>query len=192
MDTVIEKILEPSEKVKWRGIIARRVLTFELILGMFIFIIGGIVAIALGKILIGILIIFVGLLLDGIKYYADIIKRYAITNKRIIFQSGIIGTDFKSIYYDQIKNVVVDIFIIGKIFNVGTVKIDTGKTQTYATGSTKIGKINIPHTKTRIVHDLLKHIDKPYEVYRFLQASLSSRKESLYSGRADRETQEHK
>ena len=37
------------------------------------------------------------------------------------------------------------------------------------------------------MYTYLKHIDKPYDVYKRVQSSLSSRKESLYSGRADKE-----
>lgn len=112
-------------------------------------------------------------------FFSDFVHEYAFTEKRIIMKSGIIGTDFKSIYYEQIKNLEVDVDLIGKIFGVGTIKIDTGKTETYSTGSGRGEKTQI---RTRTMYDLLRHIDAPYEVYQNVQAILDSRKENLYSG----------
>ena len=84
----------------------------------------------------------------------------------------------------------MDVGIIGKIFNVGSVKIDVGKTATSSAGSyrTRRGIQIGGRTRTRTVYDTLLYIDQPYEVFKYLQKSLSRRKESLYSGRADRES----
>ena len=75
----------------------------------------------------------------------------------------------------------MDVGIMGKIFNVGTVKIDTGRMKTTTSGSGKHGH----RTRTRTAYDTFNSIEKPYEVYKFLQSTLTGRKESLYSGRAD-------
>ena len=48
--------------------------------------------------------------------------------------------------------------------------------------------MNIPNIRTRTMFDILKNIDNPYEVYKIIQPSITSRRESLYSGRADRES----
>ncbi len=195
MDTSINTVLEPKEKVMWQGIVNRKVLlTFLIIFLGVTFLISGILfsmdiinytsndeSKQIAGSLLGIGVLIIGLLFSLYFYFANIVKEYAITKKRVLIKSGLIGTDFKSIYFDQMKNVSVDVNIIGKMFNVGTVKIDTGKTQTYSSGKNN-------RTRTRTVYDSLMFIEKPYEVFKSLQSSLSGRKESLYSGRADRES----
>jgi len=121
-------------------------------------------------------------------FFVNVVKEYGITNKRVIIKSGIIGTDYKSIYFDQIKNLVVNVGLIGVIFKVGTVKIDIGKTETYSSGGVRIGAIQHHNVRTRTMYDNLKYINQPYQVYKYLQKTLSHRKESLYSGRADKES----
>jgi membrane protein YdbS with pleckstrin-like domain len=202
MNSEINKILEPKERIAWQGVISRDVLSFSffsslVILGIIasgFFLAGtlnftsnGQPAQANGSV-VGIGILVVGVLISAISYFADRVKEYAITKKRVIIKSGLIGTDFKSIYYDQMKNVIVNVGLIGKIFRVGTLQIDTGKTHTYSTGGRRGGRYSHGTVRTRTVYDNLKHITKPYEVYKHLQSSLSGRKESLYSGRADRES----
>jgi uncharacterized membrane protein YdbT with pleckstrin-like domain len=219
MEKETQMILEPGEQVVWEGKINRKVLMFGLITGLIIF--GIIAAILFMKESIhfetkgkpegtdikgwvaGSVILGVSYLLILWNYFSKIVREYVVTKKRVLFKSGLIGTDFKSVYYDQIQNVIVDVGLIGKIFKVGTVKIDTGKTETYSTGghaggsrsSMNIGGLRTGggrtgQIRTRTVYDMLLHIDKPYEVYQYVQSSLSSRKESLYSGRADAESQQ--
>jgi len=199
MNPNINNILESNEKVVWQGIINRKVLITTLIIFLAVtFIIGGIVAAQqtinytfneqpkqISGSIAGIAIILIGLLISLFSFFSDIVKNYAVTQKRIIIKSGLIGTDFKSIYFDQIKNIIVDVGLIGKIFSVGSIKIDIGKTETYSTG----GNHNAPsQVRTRTMYDVLKYIDNPYEVYKYLQKTLEGRKESLYSGRADIES----
>lgn len=50
---------------------------------------------------------------------------YAFTNKRIIVKSGIIGIDFKSIYYSEIDSVNLKVGIIDRILKVGDVYISS-------------------------------------------------------------------
>ena len=203
MDPNINNILESNEKVVWKGIVNRRVLVIFLIISLVVtFIIGGILFAQqtinytsngqlkqISSSIIGIAIILIGLLISLLSFFSDIVKNYAITQKRVIIKSGLIGTDFKSIYFDQIKNVIVDVGLIGKIFSVGSVKIDIGKTETYSTGGGHTrGGYSQSQVRTRTMYDVLKHIDNPYEVYKYLQKTLEGRKESLYSGRADRES----
>ena len=197
MDQEINRIIEDKEKIKWQGVINRNAMIFTLVFSLVIIAIIAGIFLALGTfdytsngvakqgngLLIGIAILVLGLAVISWNYFLAMVTEYAVTNKRVIVKSGIIGTDFKSIYFDQIQEVLVDVGLIGKLFKVGTIKIDTGKTKTYSTG----GKSR--RVKTKIMYTLLKHIDKPYDVYKIVQGCLSSRKESLYSGRADRESQ---
>jgi uncharacterized membrane protein YdbT with pleckstrin-like domain len=202
MDSEINNILESKERVVWQGVVSRKVLSFSFFSSLVIL---GIIASILFSIstinytsngqpgqisgsIVGMGILLVGLSLSTLSYFSDKVKNFAITRKRVIIKSGLIGTDFKSIYYDQMKNIIVDVGLLGKIFSVGTVKIDTGKTETYTTGGSRRGKYNSSRVRTRTVYDNLKYIERPYEVYKRLQSSLSGRKERLYSGRADRES----
>ncbi len=58
---------------------------------------------------------------------------YAFTNKRIIIKSGIIGIDFKTIYYSEIDLVNLKVGLIDKMLHVGDIyiKSSTGATILY-------------------------------------------------------------
>lgn len=199
MENAIANILENNEKIVWQGKVSRKVLIFILVfLLIIIFSIGafllskesisytlnGNAAQTSGKI-IGLGVIVLGLVLSLIVFFQNFVENYVITEKRVIIKSGIIGTDFKSIYFDQIKNVIVDVGLIGKIFKVGSIKIDIGKTRVFSTGG---GNNQTSNIDTKTMYDVLKHISKPYEVFKHVQHTLEIRKESLYSGRADKES----
>jgi membrane protein YdbS with pleckstrin-like domain len=51
---------------------------------------------------------------------------YAYTNKRMMIRSGFWGIDFKSIDYDKIVNLEVNVNPLEKIFNVGSIRIAAG------------------------------------------------------------------
>lgn len=116
--------------------------------------------------LVGGIIIYIGVVIYALVAYSRI--HYAITNKRLIIQSGIIGRDFKSLDYDQIKNVTVKVGLLGVIFHVGHVMIFTGELE----GGGKNSSI-------RAKHDSLVYLSSPYEVMKKLQTHLSARKEEL-------------
>lgn len=84
---------------------------------------------------------------------------YAITNKRVIIQSGIIGTDFQIIDFDKINNMQVKVGIIDKLFgnNSGTISIDSGRVATTSKG----GTYSVPHS--------LWFITDPYTVFEQLK-----------------------
>lgn len=48
---------------------------------------------------------------------------YAFTNKRIVIKSGIIGIDFKTVYYSQIQSVNLKVGLVDKMLKVGDVYI---------------------------------------------------------------------
>lgn len=201
MHTPIESILESKEQVIWQGKINRKVLFFNLIIGLIIIVL--ISGFLFKQDIInytsndmpkemkgytaGTAILGIGLLFILLNYFQNIVKKYAITKKRVIIKSGIIGTDFKSIYYNEIKSSLVVVGLIGKIFNVGTIKIDLGETR-ISSNATQNSK-GIAHTSTSShkVYEELKYISNPYEIYKYFQSLTNERLESLYSGRADRE-----
>lgn len=201
MSQYIDNILESKEKKIWEGKINRAVLTTFLAIGLAIIIIIASFfffskninfstdTIQVSRFLLGAGILILGLIIVLLNFFSNLVKEYAITNKRVIIKSGLIGTDYKSIYFEQINEILIDVGLIGKIFGTGNLKIDTGKTETYSSGSqTKIAGIQYPQIKTRTMYDILKNIDNPYDVYKLIQPSITGRKESLYSGRADRES----
>lgn len=204
MDHSIQAILEPSEQVTWEGVVNRGVLVTFLVAALLIlFVIAGFFfdqesvtvhsenstrqmrgdLIAAG-------IVGIGGLFVLLWFFSDLVKRFVITNKRVIIKSGLIGTDFQSIYYEQIHQVLVNVGIIDKIFGVGSIQIDTGRMEILINnGDTDSRGRKMPSGATsRPAYDVLKHISTPYDVYRQIETVLSQRKESLYSGRADRES----
>src|SRR3989338_3849866 len=198
----IDNILETSEQKKWEGKINRKVMITGLIIGLIIVI--GASAFLFSKnninytsngqpkqingFLIGLGILTIGLFFLLWNFFSNFVIEYDITNKRVIIKSGLIGTDYKSIYFEQISQVVIDVGLIGKMFGTGNLKVDTGKTETYSSGGTRVGGVHHQNIKTRTMYEVLKNIDSPYDVYKLIQPSITGRRESLYSGRADRES----
>ncbi len=75
---------------------------------------------------------------------------YAITNKRLMMRSGFFGIDFKSIDYDKISDLEVNVSPIENMFGVGTVQAYSGRT------TDKGGRI----------YDRFTAIKNPYEVFK--------------------------
>lgn len=198
--TPIDSVLEAGDEIIWKGFVNRTALVLKSIIIFIVFLIIGYFFFTQGILnvkntdtgqiskvsgsLAGSIMIIVGIVSAFLGYFIDLVKEYALTKKRVIIKAGIIGTDFKSIYYDQIKNVEVQVGLIGKLLSVGTVKIDTGKTETYSSSSS-LNKGGGTVVSTRTMYENLKYIDKPYEVYQNLQSILNQRKENLYSGKTN-------
>ena len=83
---------------------------------------------------------------------------YAITDKRIIFQKGVIGRDFDIIDLDQITNATVNVGLVDKLFgDVGSIYISTA-------GSFIQGK----HGPVPRLYGI-RSIKNPYEVFKHLK-----------------------
>jgi len=52
---------------------------------------------------------------------------YALTNRRIIFRSGFMGIDYKSVDYDCILNAECNVNPLENIFGVGTIRVFNGE-----------------------------------------------------------------
>lgn len=178
MNSSLQPILEPQEKIIWQGNVSRKVLSFNLALWLVIIIAFSIFLFSSSESsnFISYLLFFVLLIAAVTKFLMEYVKFFAVTDKRIIIRSGIIGTDYNSILFTEIKTASVRVDLIEKIFGVGTINIDTGKVETISSKERSI---------TQTAYDKLLYINKPYEVYKILQSTLSNRQESLYSGRAD-------
>ncbi len=95
------------------------------------------------------------------KLFAYSNTRYAYSNRRVMIRSGIIGTDFKVIDYDKISDMQVTVNLVERLFNAGTIKFYSGRTQSDEGTIVKI-------------YDRWEAIDNPYEVFR--QLSTAGRK----------------
>jgi hypothetical protein len=84
---------------------------------------------------------------------------YAITDKRVIIKSGLVGRDFKTVDYDQITNVEVNVSIWDKLLakSSGTICIFSAGTISYG----KHGPYATPYR--------LSNIPNPYEVFKLFK-----------------------
>lgn len=93
---------------------------------------------------------------------------YAITTKRVMVRRGFFGIDFKTIDFDKIKNMEVNVNPLEKLLNVGTIKVFSGETMSSEHG-------------TRSLYDVFKAIENPYGVFKELkQISLDIRSDLNY------------
>ena len=170
----IPQILEPKEKVIYNGKPEYAPYVTAAIFGILIavviigFFIGTYIKSVLFAILAGVIIFILGIIISNMAYTRT---HYAVTNKRAIIQSGIIGRDFKSIDYDKIQNVSVNVGILGMIFKVGTIRIFTGEMESVSTGEHS--------SRIQAKYDTFNYLASPYEVLKKLQTHLSKRKEQL-------------
>ncbi len=84
---------------------------------------------------------------------------YAFTNKRIIIKSGIIGIDFKNIYYSEIESVNLKVGLVDRIEKVGDIYIKSNG------GANVLYDLENPYTLTeklqKIVVDIKTDIQFP-------------------------------
>jgi len=169
----IPNILEPKEKVIYDGkpLYAPYIISSVLMVLIFGVMLGVVAGIFLKSVIVGIFLSVV-IIVSCIIFVNMAYNRthYAITNKRAIIQSGVIGRDFRSVDYDRMQNVSVDVGILGVIFKVGTVKIYTGELETVGSGKT---------SRIQAKYDKFEYVTLPYEVLKKLQTELSKRKEAL-------------
>lgn len=81
---------------------------------------------------------------------------YGYSNKRVMMRTGFIGTDFKTIDYDKISDIEVTVNVIERMYNVGTIRFFSGRTQTDEGNKTKL-------------YDVWSAIENPYEVFKMVK-----------------------
>lgn len=144
--TKIEDIIGKDEQILWRGKPNRKAYIFSSIFSMFpfaliwllfdsVFIVAMFASNAFSQMPIGAVIgiivffafhltpvwIWLGNIITASKGYKNL--EYVFTNKRIIIRSGIIGIDFKNIYYSEIQSVNLKVGLIDKMLKVGDIYI---------------------------------------------------------------------
>jgi uncharacterized membrane protein YdbT with pleckstrin-like domain len=167
----LDKVLDKNEKVHWEG--KPRFWPFFLggfvgaIFGIFFLVIGGVFVVAgvasgnywfllLPHFWIGVAFVF------GLPIYTALVHKhiyYAITNKRVLFQKGLIGRDFEMVDFDQITNAEVNVGVLDKLFGhgSGSILISTAGSLTYS----RNGQVQKPY--------VMSNIDHPYEVFKFFK-----------------------
>lgn len=86
-------------------------------------------------------------------YFSHANTAYAITNKRVLFRSGVFGIDYQIIDYDKIKDVQVNVGPIEKMFDVGSILFNTGDS----------------HSNGYPMLKRFSGIENPYDVFRQLK-----------------------
>lgn len=81
---------------------------------------------------------------------------YSYSDKRVMMRTGFIGTDFKTIDYDKISDIEVTVSVVEKMYNVGTIRFFSGRTQTDEGNTTKL-------------YDSWSSIENPYEVFKMVK-----------------------
>jgi len=87
---------------------------------------------------------------------------YLVTDRRLILRSGFVGVDFKSVDYDKIQDLEVNVNPFEKLFAAGTVRAATAT----------IGWNNRPERKKFVA------ITSPYEVFKQIKQLSSRSKEN--------------
>jgi uncharacterized membrane protein YdbT with pleckstrin-like domain len=172
----ISQILETKEKLIWEG---KPQYAPYITSAIFISLIGGLffgagagvyLKMPIFGISIGILIFLIAIVVGNLMYK---FIHYGLTNKRVIYQSGIFGRSFKSINYDDIKNASVEKGLFNWLFNTGTIQVFTGEME--STG----GK----NSQIRPKYDNFLYISEAYNVLKKLQENLTEHEEGLYGGK---------
>ena len=168
----LNKVLDSQEKVFWEG----KPKFWPFFLSGFRGVLGGMIFLIAGAFVLiqaiknnnYILFIFphfwIGVaLVFGIPIYSALVYKhtyYAITNKRVIFQKGLIGRDFEMVDFDQVTNAEVNVGVMDKLFgnSSGSIYISTAGSLTYSSHGQRVSR---PYT--------LRHIENPYEVFKFFK-----------------------
>lgn len=176
----IDKVIDKNEKILWEGspsfwpfVLGGSIGTVIIGIIWMIFLIP-FMAMAIFDILFGSHVFGFGILLMphfwvglflifGIPIYQKLVYKhthYAITDKRIIFQKGLIGRDFQILDFDKITNAEVNVGISDKLFNKG----NSGSIILSSAGSvayTSRGAYLRPY--------VIRNIENPYEAFKFLK-----------------------
>jgi hypothetical protein len=149
----IDAIIEKGEKILWEG---------KPVFWPYYFpnVVLGLIALIFAPLIFPI-IIALYLFIYPILYYN--VVHYAITNRRVIFQTGVIGRDFKIVELSEINNSYVNVGIVDKIFNqnTGTISVFVPGDMMYL--NTKRGTSAVPRP------NMLAHIESPYEVFKYFK-----------------------
>ena len=115
------------------------------------------------------------LLIIGGPLYSLLVWRYtqyAITTKRVILESGVIGRDFRTVDFDQLANVEVNVGLVDRLFGTGSILMYTAGGAWEQPYSRRGGSVTAPS---------FSHIKNPYNVFKFFKkVSFDVKTDELY------------
>jgi len=164
MITEFDRILNKKEKIIWEGKPQLKnyiVLIFFFGLVSLIFLLLGFFGIGsqsqtYATISIYLLVIgFIFLIVTLIRILQYRLLAYALTDNRIIIQYGIIGADYKSIDFDKIQEINVEVDLLGKLFNTGNIHFKTAGVNVV---QTRYGHTVAPSGNVMV------YVENPYEI----------------------------
>jgi len=97
-----------------------------------------------------------GLLKFLIKVFSFSNTAYGYSNKRVMMRTGFIGTDFKTIDYDKISDIEVNVNVIDRMYEVGTIRFFSGRTKT---DDSEVSKL----------YDNWYAIPNPYKIFKMVK-----------------------
>lgn len=89
---------------------------------------------------------------------------YALTNKRVLIRTGYIGVDYKSLDYDMLGAVTVNVNWVDKLLHKNT-------------GSIAFGSMSSPLVSTGLARFSFFYIGQPYEIYKEVKAIIDANKD---------------
>jgi hypothetical protein len=188
MNADVSSILEPGEEVIWQGVSNRGMLLLSffgflvpiLAMGIFSFTQSSIGLIPcsgryteycmehspttyyVNGAVLGFIIIGIGLILLVVNFLWQFKQKYTVTSKRVIMKSAM-RSEYRSIYFSEIKGVLNATNWLDRSFDFGTVKIDTGATYPRSRyGGT-----------ARTKYTCLTNIDAPDKVYQYINSVIA-------------------
>lgn len=105
-------------------------------------------------------------------YISYLVTEYALTSKRLIIKWWLIWADIRSINFEQVRSIFVNVWLLWRILWTWTILIDTWRITQTKNGS-------------RTDYDKFYSIDTPYDVYKKIQETMSDYKEANSSWRSD-------
>lgn len=101
-------------------------------------------------------------LLVGVTIYTLLVYKYiwyTITDKRVIFQKGLIGRDFDFADFDKVESATVNVGVIDKLFgkNSGSIRIYANRLVSESGNQGTTSTANVPFT--------MSHITDPYSIF---------------------------
>ncbi len=118
------------------------------------------IATSIGFIVFVVVFIILSLILIALWYNKTL---FAVTNKRILIRTGYIGVDFKSLDYDTIGAITVNVNWLDKIINKNT-------------GTLSFGSMASPMINTANYKFSFTYIKNPYDVYKEVKEIIDGHK----------------
>ncbi|MGV8169688.1 MAG: PH domain-containing protein [Candidatus Nanoarchaeia archaeon] len=198
MDELIEQAVSIEEKILWKGRRSRKVLNFYLFLGILVTILISLFFFSQGQVFhghvterstegeaVGLLALIVGLIISFLIYNGRKNTAYVITDKKTVIRHGGINADIIYVGHSDVKNMKINRGVFSRIFNVGTIQIDSGKKTKEELKWQSIRGPNTAPPQSKIIYDYIKKVENPQKVFNLID-SLVKKKRNLNEKRENK------